>query len=281
MKQHLFMTVDVEDYFQVENFKEVIKYQEWDNFELRVENNINSLLDLFGNNDVKATFFILGWIAQRKPDLVKKIAAAGHEVASHGFNHELLYSMKREDLANDLLKSKKILEDLTSKPVIGYRAPSFSITEEAISILKELDFKYDSSYFNVPAHHRYSKIKSFGDHKEMIFKHDNGLMEISVTTLKILNNRLPWGGGGYFRILPYLLFKSGIKKAIKQNNGAVFYIHPWEIDCNQPVIKDIKLFYKFRHYVGLSRNLHKLEKLIKDFRFTPIELMFQQSDAGF
>jgi len=270
MKSNLFMTVDVEDYFQVENFKSVIQYQDWNRYELRVEKNIDCLLEIFDTTNTKATFFVLGWIAEKRPDMVKKISAAGHEIASHGCNHNLLYNMKKSELKDDLLKSREILEDLISEPVVGYRAPSFSITEEAIVLLKETGYQYDSSCFNIPLHPRYSHLKSADSTNEMIFRHENGLLEFSLSTVKTFGFKLPWSGGGYFRMMPYCLFKHGFKKAAEQNNGAIFYLHPWEVDALQPKIKGIKHNYAFRHYVGLSKNKHKIEQLTKDFTFTSL-----------
>jgi polysaccharide deacetylase family protein (PEP-CTERM system associated) len=270
MKNPYLLTFDVEDWFQVENLKSNINRNEWEEKKLRVKDNTQQILKILDHHNTKATFFILGWIAERVPELVKEIYKKGHEIASHGYEHQLVYNLSPEEFRKDLLKSKDILESIINDRVYGYRAPSFSITNWALDILKEEKFIYDSSFFPANSHDRYSKldlnIKKHGFIKIL----DNGLKEINISTLSLFNKELPWGGGGYFRLLPYWLFKLGYKKLYKEKKGAIFYFHPWELDAEQPRINDIKASYKFRHYYGLNKSEEKLKNLVRDFKFMPI-----------
>jgi len=263
------LTFDVEDYFQVENFKKVIKFSDWDNYESRVVLNTEKILSILGKQKAKATFFILGWIAERFPELVKKIDDLGHEIASHGNNHQLIYKQTKDEFREDIRKSKKILEDIIKKPILGYRAPCYSITKEslwALEILAEEGFKYDSSLFPI-SHDRggLSSAKRFA--YEMNF---NGrtMVEYPISTLKVLNKNIPFSGGGYFRLLPYGLIKNAFKKINSQNQPVVTYFHPWEFDPKQPKIK-AGFLNGFRHYLNLNKMEHKLTQLLKDFKFKP------------
>jgi polysaccharide deacetylase family protein (PEP-CTERM system associated) len=267
-----FFTIDVEDWFQVENLKDVIQGQ-WDDKEFRAEANTYRLLDLLEKHDTKATFFVLGWIAEKCPQLIRDIASQGHEVASHGYGHELVYTQSPEEFQADIRKSKALLEELAGKEIIGYRAPSFSITDWATDVLVEEGFKYDSSYFEFGGN-RYGKLdlsQAEKDPEADIYKLPNGLYEFPATTLKLFGKVLPWSGGGYFRLLPYLVFRWGYQKAIKQNGSGMFYIHPWEIDAEQPRVKGLNK-YVFRHYVGLKNNLTHIYKLIEEIQFGKIEV---------
>ena len=271
MNPPMFLTIDIEDWFQVENLKSSVDRKDWDSISLRFQIGTEKILNLLEKYNTKATFFVLGWIAERTTDLIKKIHKAGHEIASHGYGHELVYNLSPEDFKMDLLKSKKILENITGEKVLGYRAPSFSITEKALDILKEEDFVYDSSYFPSEKHDRYSMINLKIKKDEYIKTLENGLYEITVPTLDIKGKKLPWGGGGYFRLIPSWIYKKGVSKIIKQQGGFIFYLHPWELDPAQPRMKDIKAFYKFRHYCNLKNTEKKLEKLIKNFKFTSVK----------
>ena len=268
----IIFTVDVEDWYQVENLKEAIGRDTWEYQKPRVEDNIFKLLELLEKSNSMATFFVLGYIAKRHPKLITNIYERGHEVASHGFNHTLIYEQSYSVFKKDVLNSKHTLEDITGAPVIGYRAPAFSITDWAIDILKECGYVYDSSIFPFYLHSRYGKLKKsllpFGNG---IAKFDNGLLEVPLSMLKFTNKTIPWAGGGYFRLIPYTLFRVGIRIILKQRNFFVFYIHPWEIDLNQPRIRGIKLQYKLRHYIGLKSTYKKLSALTKDFRLSSIK----------
>jgi len=266
----ILLTFDVEDWFQVENFKEYIPYSTWSTRELRVEKNTIELLDLLDNaqSPVRATFFILGWIAERYPDLVCEIHRRGHEVASHGYDHHLCYNQTPDDLRRDLVKSKELLEDVIGQDVFGYRAPSFSITDEALAIVRETGYLYDSSYNSYGGHGRYGAITLPKTKKQnsSLYALSASFYEIPVSNLKICGRTIPWGGGGYFRLLPALLHRAGIKRILQQNGCFTFYMHPWEIDPDQPRVKEAKPFFRFRHYVNLGRAKKKLEKLVASNR---------------
>jgi len=266
----ILLTFDIEDWFQVENLKGKIKRSDWDYKKLRVKNNTNRILNLLEQYNQSATFFVLGWIAERIPETIEKIHAKGHEIASHGYGHDLIYNLSKKEFRNDVKKSKNILEAIIGENIYGYRAPSFSITEWAIEILKKEGFLYDSSFFPTSFHDRYSKLKLYINKGHYIQKLYNDLYEIPISTFEYFGKKFPIGGGGYFRIFPYFLYKKMFSFSIKQNHGGIFYLHPWEIDFNQPKIDKLKLGYKFRHYYGQKTCLTKLEKLLKDFNFCSI-----------
>jgi len=265
-----FFTIDAEDWFQVENLREAINPSEWDFCRIRAVDNIKIILDLLENKSARATFFVLGWIAEKAPKIIKEIYDRGHEVASHGYAHKLISLQSKKEFRCDLKKSKILLEDIIGNKIDGYRAPNFSITEWAIDILKEEGFIYDSSYCPASFHNRYGKLNIKNKKNSNIFQFPCGLIEIIVPIIRFVKFPIPWGGGAYFRFIPYSIFKFGIKRIISQNQIYTFYFHPWEIDYNQPRIKDIKLNYKIRHYYGLKGAYNKLEKLLEDFQFTSI-----------
>lgn len=263
------LSIDVEDWFQVENLRAVCPYDKWDKYDLRVENNTDRILELLAKHNTKATFFILGWVAERVPGLVEKIAVEGHEVASHGYKHELVYDLLPAEFEDDIVKSKSILEKLTKQKVIGYRAPSFSITEKSIwatDILVKHGFKYDSSVFPTSFHNRYG----FKDSKTYAYSFSNGLKEFPLATYKMGKFNLPLAGGGYFRLAPYGVLKYFLKKINKEPRFFIFYLHPWEIDPGQPRV-NIKYTYKFRHYVNLDKTYERLNRLLQDFEFDRID----------
>ncbi|MBU1057113.1 MAG: DUF3473 domain-containing protein [Proteobacteria bacterium] len=262
----ILLTFDVEDWFQVENFKEHIPYSTWSDRELRVEKNTIELLNLLAEapTPVQATFFILGWVAERCPDLVREIHQRGHEVASHGFEHHLCYNQTPDELRRDLLKSKELLEGIIGQEVTGYRAPSFSITDEALTLVREAGYLYDSSYNSYGGHERYGSLTLPKTEKQdlPLYTLTPSFYEIPVSNLRLGNKVIPWGGGGYFRLLPALLHRIGVEYILKKNDCYTFYMHPWEIDPDQPRVKEAKTFFRFRHYVNLSRTKNKLKKFI-------------------
>lgn len=266
----LFFTVDVEDWFQVENFKDYIEQSSWDELELRVVENTNRVLNLLKEQNCLATFFVLGWIAERCPNLVRKISELGHEIASHGYDHDLVYDLTPDKFRDDVRKSKEILESITGKKIRGYRAPSFSITEWGLNILKEEGYIYDSSVFDVEMHDRYSSLSLDLVGEGYIKRIDEDFFEVPITTYDILGKKIPWGGGGYFRLMPYSIFKYGLKASIEKNAGGCFYSHPWEYDPTQPKMKKVKPLYKFRHYVGLKSMETKINRLLSEFDCTTI-----------
>lgn len=262
------ISFDVEDWFQVENLKSAIRRDDWDSHELRVEQNTRRILAVLQERDVKATFFILGWVAERCPDLVREIDRAGHEVASHGYGHRLVYEMTPDEFREDLARSKKILEGIVGKPVIGYRAPSFSITPNtlwALDVLKETGFRYDSSIFPVSGHDRYG----FPGCDTRPFQWPNGLQEIPLAVYKLGRLALPVAGGGYFRLFPYSYFRALLGRLNRNHQPFTFYLHPWEFDPAQPRVR-VPWFYRFRHYVNLDKTESRLRKLLRQFRFTGI-----------
>ena len=366
MNSTILLTFDVEDWFQVENFKEYIPFSSWPNFELRVEKNVHKILDLLdsikltnstnlsremqpapwkcenystgsifhwdptnsithspnnsftqssvlspnispsicdskqqhGNtapqqhfvtqssalspsssvdspctmrsapcSTVRATFFVLGWIAKRLPHLVREIQARGHEVASHGYHHELCKEQSAEDLKSDLRKSKKLLENITGSPVYGYRAPSFSIDHHSLKIIEEAGYFYDSSFNSFKLNKRYGQLKIIGiGHNGISIQISNGVYELPVSNLRIRRRIVPWGGGGYFRVVPFHLFRLGVQSILAGENTYLFYLHPWEIDPNQPRVNGVSRIFKFRHYVNLRRTYIKLSMLLESFK---------------
>ena len=389
MNHYFLLTIDVEDWFQVENFKQYIPFASWSSHELRVEKNTHRILDLFdsieskkaevrmqktvSNNEnqvsriqysdngpqsiddgqdekVRGTFFVLGWLAERLPHLVQEIHSRGHEVASHGYYHNLCNEQSHEDLKTDLYNSKSLLEDIIGTQVYGYRAPSFAINNDILKIIEDCGYLYDSSYNSFALHNRYGhldllqnktrgiaiKITSTKHQKPLpreIFTplnsktvqlgHDSDseayltgaeprtFYELPISNLHFRTpfsyacparpvapgdgtgvkffkkdsiayltgalsaigseqNRggfvLPWGGGGYFRLIPCPLFKIGIKRILGQEKAYLFYFHPWEIDPEQPKVNQASSFYKFRHYINLNKTYSKLSKLIGSFR---------------
>jgi polysaccharide deacetylase family protein (PEP-CTERM system associated) len=215
----------------------------------------------------KATFFILGWIADRLPHLVKEIYDRGHEVASHGATHELCTKLKPKELKADLAGTKARLEDLVGAQVRGYRAPSFSINEQILKIIEDSGYQYDSSYNSFSLHARYGKLDLSGCKRVGIaYEISEAFHELPVSNLKINGQTLPWSGGGYFRLMPFFLFTLGVTKILERTNAYLFYMHPWEIDPDQPRIHDVRRSYRFRHYVNLRKTYSRLSHLIEGFK---------------
>lgn len=264
-----FLTIDVEEWFMVENLSNVINKENWSKYESRVEKSVDKILELLDRYNSKATFFILGWVAERNKSLIKKIVETGHEVASHGYSHSILTSMSDDEIRNDVVKSKMILEDISGCEIIGYRAPCFSITENAIEILKDSGYRYDSSFFPFSMHDRYGKIS--GIKVNSINEIENGFFEFPLTVRKIFNKEIPWSGGGYFRLYPLGIFNRGVRKIIKEHNYFLLYLHPWEFDANQPKVKGLKLFNSFRHYNNLDKTEERFINLLKEFKFSRIK----------
>ena len=276
------MTVDVEDYFHVDALSKVISRKDWDGMEYRAEKNTERLLALFADKGIKATFFVLGWVTKKSPQLIRKIHAAGHEVACHGLTHELVYRQTPEVFRDETRISKAMLEDNIGAPVLGYRAASYSITRAslwAIDILCDLGFRYDSSIFPI-AHDVYGIPGAATRPGIMKDSRGNGIVEFPLSTVKVMGRRLPCSGGGYFRLLPYAYTRWALKKINKEDQlPFIFYLHPWEIDPGQPRFKASRLS-RFRHYTNLSVCEKRLEKLIDDFRFTTVrEVLRPQLDA--
>lgn len=262
------LTVDVEDYFHVSAFAKSISRNAWDKHPLRVEKNTHRLLDLFDDAQVKATFFVLGWVADRNRTLVREIAERGHEVASHGYSHQLVYNQSFEVFREETIRSKSLLEDIVQVPVKGYRAASYSITRDslwALDVLAEAGFEYDSSIFPV-RHDRYGIPDAKEEPHLLKTPQGRSIIEFPLSIAKILKYKLPVAGGGYFRLYPYLLTRAGLRQVNSRKLPFIFYLHPWEIDPDQPRI-EAGWFSRFRHYNNLEKCESRLQQLMQDFQF--------------
>lgn len=314
MTHTILLTFDVEDWFQVENFKQCIPFSSWPNCELRVEKNIHRILDLLDSiklnnptnssremrslfhwdptnssnptttqhltlktqNSPKATFFILGWLAERLPHLVREIQKRGHEIASHGYGHHLCRKQSADELRMDLVKSKELLEDITGSPVYGYRAPSFSIDHNILSLIENSGYLYDSSFNSFSLNRRYGNIELNGNNGNgMLYKISDSFYELPISNLTIAKQAIPWGGGGYFRVIPSFLFRYGVQSILKNQGAYLFYLHPWEIDSDQPRVSEIPRSFKFRHYVNLDKTYSKLSNFLNPFKNCRFSTCFQ------
>ncbi|MCW8934277.1 MAG: DUF3473 domain-containing protein [Gammaproteobacteria bacterium] len=274
------LTVDVEDYFHVAAFSNEISPENWGQFESRVEKNTHAILELFGRNNVTATFFILGWVAEKIPSLVKEIAQQGHEIACHGFSHQLIYKQEKSVFAEETKKAKYLLEDLSGKSVMGYRAASYSITKKslwALDVLTDLGFVYDSSI--VPVHHDLYGIPGTPRFPYVLkAPNDKHIIEFPPTTLSLAGVNIPIAGGGYFRLYPFWFSNAALKWINYYDKKPFnFYFHPWEIDEDQPRM-DGKWFSKFRHYNNISKCYLRLEKLLKSHKFTTVSDVLNNED---
>lgn len=335
------LTIDIEDYFQVHAFSSVIKFEDWGSYESRIERNTDRILEILNSfrssqdvvrsrfnstqnselstqNSPKGSFFVLGWIAERYPGLIRRIQKEGHEIACHGYAHQLIYNQSRDEFKQDIKRAKGILEDITGCEVIGYRAPSYSIKNKsqwAFEVLVEEGFKYDSSifpirhdFYGMPNAPRFPFIISLngtnnyefsalnyelGDSKLITQNsklninnsithsliNSNSLIEFPISTVRILGQNIPISGGGYFRLFPYSIFKRGLKRINEvEQKPFIFYIHPWEIDPEQPRVNGLSSRSKFRHYVNLTKAENKFKRLLADFQFSTIrQILIQNS----
>jgi polysaccharide deacetylase family protein (PEP-CTERM system associated) len=268
------LSVDVEDWFQVGAFEGVIDRESWDSLGSRVEDNCLAILDMFARADVKATFFTLGWVAERHGPLMRRIVDAGHELASHGWDHERVFRFDKHSFAADLERSRKVLEDASGIRITGYRAPSFSIDQRspwAYMALHEQGFEYSSSVAPITHdHYGWREAPRFA-FKPLPW---SDLIEIPVTTAHFAGRRLAAGGGGFFRVLPYGFSRWAIRQVNRQDQRpAVFYFHPWEIDPKQPRVPNASMRSRVRHYTNLSVMAEKLEQLIREFAWGRMDLL--------
>jgi polysaccharide deacetylase family protein (PEP-CTERM system associated) len=275
------MTIDVEDYFHVSAFEGVVSRYEWDGFDSRVCRNTERLLGIFQEAGTTATFFVLGWVAERFPALVRKIAAAGHEIACHSYAHRLVYDLTQKGFRDDLRRAKDAIESASGQPVYGYRAPSYSITPRslwALDILIEEGFLYDASIF--PIHHDRYGIPLSGRHAYSLRRSGGSLLEVPASTIRCGPLNLPVAGGGYFRLLPYAWTKWGIARLNRaERRPAVFYLHPWELDAEQPRLP-CRTLSRVRHYGNLARTEARLRRLLRDFQFGPVQAVLGAVEAG-
>lgn len=266
------MTIDVEDYFHVAALAQSISPDQWDDMEYRVESSTHRLLEVLAESNVRATFFVLGWVARKSPGLVRTIQSAGHEIASHGWSHKLVYNQSREEFTRETRDSKALLEDITGRAVDGYRASTYSITARskwALDVLCELGFRYDSSIF--PIRHDLYGIPDAPVRPGVIQAPGGGrIVEFPMSVVRLAGIRMPVSGGGYFRLLPYWLTRMGLRRLNeRERRPFVFYLHPWELDTGQPVVK-AGLLSRFRHYTNLHETEPRLRRLLGQFRFGPI-----------
>lgn len=272
------LTVDVEDYFQVEAFADVVRREEWSNWESRVERNTQRLLEMLARRDVRSTFFILGWIAEQHPRLVREIADAGHEIACHSYHHQLISSQSRNEFRADVRRAKFLLEDISGQEVIGYRAPTYSITEKtlwALDVLVEEGFRYDSSIF--PIYHDRYGIPAAERFIHTIQCPTGEIVEFPPSTVRLGGVNFPMTGGGYFRLLPYSLFRWGLRRINRlEHQPAIFMVHAWEVDPDQPVVAGTRLNI-WRHRNNLSRTESRLARLLDEFRFTSLREVLRLS----
>ncbi len=267
------LTIDVEDYFQVSAFAPYIPRDHWEKRDCRVERNVERILQMLDDHGTKATFFTLGWIAERHPQVVRRIVEQGHELASHGYGHERASDLTESAFFSNIDSAKKILEDLSGCAVTGYRAPSFSIGEGnlwAFDCLERAGYRYSSSIYPIRHDH-------YGMPDAPRFAHQvrGALVEVPVTTARLLNRNWPASGGGYFRLMPYAL-SSWLLRQVNQNDGqpVIFYFHPWEIDVDQPRVEGINAKTRFRHYVNLHRTEARIRRLLRDFSWARMDEIF-------
>ena len=268
------MTIDVEDYFQVSAFNQSISRDTWSEHQCRVERNMDKLFELFSRHDVKATFFTLGWIAEKYPAMVKKIVSNGHELASHGRNHVRVFDQSPNEFTQDISHTKNLLEDIGGVEVKGYRAASFSIDQRnlwAYDCLTEAGYQYSSSIYPVK-HDHYGMPDA---PRFSFYANTQGLVEVLISTVKWMNRVWPTGGGGYFRFFPYSISKRLIRAVNEQDNrSAIFYLHPWEIDPDQPRQHGVSFKTRFRHYINLKHTYRRLERLTQDFNWDRMDKVF-------
>ena len=265
------ISIDLEDWFCVHNLSRAIRRDDWDSCELRVHDSTRRLIELFDRHNTKATFFVLGWVAERIPELVKELDDLGHEIAVHGYDHLLLTEISPEQFDADLARGLKAIEQcgVKSRP-LGFRAPSFTMVNKtkgwALPILEKHQFKYDSSVFPVGFHPDYGMVEA----PLTPYKITPELLEFPMSCLEIFGRRFPFSGGGYFRLFPYAYTKYCMQKVNAQGRPAVFYLHPWELDPGQPKVKNLSFSQRFRHYRNIDQTEKRLEKLLNDFQFTTI-----------
>jgi polysaccharide deacetylase family protein (PEP-CTERM system associated) len=271
-------TIDVEDYFHVAALSSAIPRETWSSRDLRVEANTERLLEMLAERGIHGTFFVLGWVAERAPALVRRIAAAGHEIACHGYSHKLIYTQSPAEFREETLRAQKCLEDTWGRPVLGYRAASFSITRQslwALDVLIDCGFRYDSSIF--PIHHDlYGIPGSTAEPHLLTAPSGRTIAEFPMSAARFFGLQVPVSGGGYFRILPYWVTRAGLRQINEQGQRPfTFYLHPWEVDPGQPRVK-VRAFSRFRHYTNLSRCEARLRRVLGDFAFGTMEEALQR-----
>lgn len=275
------LSFDIEEHFQVAAFDCVARRRHWESHESRIERNTHLILDLLEERKIHATMFVLGWVADRHKELIRRIAESGHELASHGYAHELITGQTPQGFREDIRRAKHTLEDIGGRPILGYRAPTFSITREsewALSILVEEGYKYDSSIMAVL--HDYYGIPGAIPTIHTISTDSGPIWEVPPSTYKLAGISFPVAGGGYLRLFPYRLLKVLLRRIESQGHPLIMYLHPWELDPSQPRMRG-SLLSEFRHYLNLEKVHSRLKQLIKDFSFGPIHHLLSPSNSGF
>lgn len=273
----ILLTIDVEDWFQVENFRTHIPFSSWNTCELRIEKNTHELLDFLDSIVMdrggvihakpRATFFVLGWIAERLPKLVQEIHARGHEVASHGYSHKLSSRHSPGELKEDISISKKLLEDIIGIPVRGYRAPSFSINSQVLRAAEECGYRYDSSFNSFSINHRYGRLDlSQKPRNGIAHRVSDCFYELPISNVNVCGGVLPVGGGAYFRLIPFRVFRWMTRYLLHTESACLFYLHPWELDPEQPKVSGLPSFSRFRHYTNLHKTMPRLSMLLESFQ---------------
>jgi len=260
------LSIDVEDYFMVSAFEKTVKRSDWEKYECRVEKNTLRILDVMDEYGAKGTFFVVGWIADRYPDLLREIHRRGHEIGGHSYYHRLVYEMTPEEFKQDLRRTRRAIEAAGVGPVIGFRAPSFSVIERnlwALDILRKEGYKYDASIF--PAAHARGGIAHAARYPHWI----QDLAEFPMSTARVFGKSMPFSGGGYFRLFPYSFVKFGMNQSVRKGKPTIIYVHPWEFDPEQPRMP-AKPFDKFKHYVNLDKTESKFRRLLRDYHFAPV-----------
>ncbi len=265
------LTVDVEDWFQVANLQDIVNFKDWDTFESRISLTLTQILDLLRDKKTNATFFVLGWIAERFPDLIKQIDDNGHEIATHGYSHRCIYDLNEKEFKEDLKKSIELLGKITGQNILGYRAPNYSITPNttwAFKTLVQFGIRYDSSIFPIK-HNRGGFIAAPRFPFIIDLEQDGKLIEFPLSTLRLFGNNFPVAGGAYLRLYPYWFIRSALKKLNSGGKPIIIYFHPWEIDFLQPRLK-ANFSSKFKHYGNLALTEQKLKNLLSDFKFASV-----------
>jgi polysaccharide deacetylase family protein (PEP-CTERM system associated) len=263
-------SIDIEEHFHVSAFDRVIDRTDWDAQQSRVVSNTDRLLDILAEFNVNGTFFVLGWVAERHPDLIRRIASANHEIGCHGFSHKKVYEQSPKVFRGETRRARQAIEDITGRSPTGYRAASFSITKRslwALDILLEEGFSYDSSIFPV-VHDNYGYSGAAPEPGVICTPEGNHIYELPMSTISILGVRMPIGGGGYFRLYPYVVTKALLQAKNRQQKPFIFYCHPWEIDTDQPRVEQASRLSKFRHYNNLHKFEYRLRMLLEQFSFT-------------
>lgn len=275
----MILTIDVEQWYQVENMRQAVPRARWADMPSRVEASMDTLLGAMADADARSTCFVLGCVARQHPGMVRRIAEAGHEIACHGDGHDLLPSLGPKAFARDLAIAKATLEDIAGQTVTAYRAPCFSLTDWALPILAEQGFRVDSSFYPTRVHDRAGRIAGT-DCDQAAMRVGADLVELPASVLRVAGRHLPWAGGGYFRLLPRSVFEAGMRRIVARQGVYVFFLHPWEVDPDQPRVQGMSKLSRFRHYHRLGSTLDRFKCLLQRYRWTSVQHWHSQLDPA-